>query len=225
MGPSWRATPAEIGPGWAGRVTPGPARATGPRRCPPGAIIGRHPYLESTVSDHLTPDAIAALLLASAHAVAAEASALGARARVRPRDGEWCANEIVGHLIEAERRGFNGRIRAILAPAEGEPEPALVGWDQPAVAAARRDELKETTDLLAELADLRADSLALVRGLGPADLGRRGLHPRVGPLAVDDIVHEWVHHDREHLVQLLEVSRTFAWAGMGAARRFSDPSA
>ena len=90
------------------------------------------------MTESLSPDALTALLLASAHAIAAEASALGPRARVRPADGAWCANEIIGHLIEAETRGFNRRIRAILA----DREPVLETWDQPAVAAARDDREK-----------------------------------------------------------------------------------
>lgn len=173
------------------------------------------------MTDNLSPDAIAALLLASAHAIAAEATALGPRSTTRPAEGEWCANEIIGHLIEAESRGFNGRIRAILAT----DEPTLATWDQPAVAAARDDRSKRTDRLLEELAELRADSLALVRDLDAADQARRGIHPAIGPLTVGEIIHEWVHHDREHLAQLLEVSRTFAWAGMGAARRFTEPGA
>ena len=112
------------------------------------------------------------------------------------------------------------RIRTILA----EHEPLLVTWDQPAVAAARNDQAKETSDLLTELAELRADSLALVRGLGRDDLDRAGIHPKVGRLTVQDLVHEWVYHDREHLKQLFEVSRTFAWDGMGGARRFTEPA-
>ena len=43
--------------------------------------------------------------------------ALGDEAGWRPAPGEWSANECVGHLIEAERRGFAGRIRPILAAA------------------------------------------------------------------------------------------------------------
>lgn len=173
------------------------------------------------MSDLLSPDAIAALLLASVHALAAEATALGPRATERPAEGEWCANEIIGHLVEAEARAFNGRIRVILEA----DAPELAAWDVPAVAAARDDRSKPTEALLAELADLRADSLALVRGLTDADLARVGRHPRVGEISVSDLVHEWVHHDREHLRQLLEVSRTFAWAGMGAARRFTESGA
>ena len=39
----------------------------------------------------------------------------------RPAPGEWSANECVGHLIEAERRGFAGRIRRSSPTATGRP--------------------------------------------------------------------------------------------------------
>jgi hypothetical protein len=168
--------------------------------------------------------AIARLLEASAIAIAGEASALGDLARVRPAPEDWSANEVIGHLIEAERRGFNGRIREILSAAPG-TESALTTWDQPTVAAARNDRATATSDLLHELAELRADSIDLLHGLDTEALARRGIHPRVGPLRVDEIAQEWIHHDREHLKQLLDVTRAFAWNGMGAAQRFIDPSA
>jgi hypothetical protein len=179
--------------------------------------------MSDPVSGPLTMAAAAALLEASAHALNAESTALGPLARTRPAADEWCANEVIGHLLEAEGRAFAGRIRLILSAAADEPEPELATWDQPTVAAGRRDDLRETEELLAELADLRTESLVLVRSLRPVDLARTGRHPHVGSLAVGDIVHEWVHHDREHLKQLLDVSRSFAWAGMGAARRFTEP--
>src|SRR5258708_30662270 len=50
--------------------------------------------------------------------------------------GEWCVNEVVGHVIEAEKRGFAGRIRHILH----EPEPELETWDSHAVAKERSEE-------------------------------------------------------------------------------------
>src|SRR4051794_31598606 len=82
------------------------------------------------------PDAIAAVLIpllrATAEIVRAEAGALTAdRSSWRKDPSSWCVNEVIGHLIEAEQRGFAGRIRAILAS----DNPRLVGWDQPAVAA------------------------------------------------------------------------------------------
>lgn len=165
----------------------------------------------------LAPDRIADLLAATASVVTAELAALGTACNWRPAPGEWSANECVGHLIEAERRGFAGRIRHILA----EDRPLLETWDQPAVAAARHDERRDGAELATEFAALRADSLDLVRSLGPVELARVGSHPQVGDLRVDELLGEWVHHDRNHVRQLLAVTQARVWGQMGNARRFS----
>lgn len=163
---------------------------------------------------------IADLLEASAAIAVEELRALGAESGWRPRAGEWSANDCVGHLIEAERRGFSGRIRQILAAPPDAPA-TLVAWDPPAVAEERRDNERPGTELAAEFAALRADSVAQVRALAPADLKRYGIHPHVGPLRVDELLGEWVHHDRNHIRQLLEVTQLRVWGQMGNARRFS----
>ena len=123
----------------------------------------------------------------------------------------------MGHLIEAEQRGFAGRIRTILA----EQRPKLVPWDQPAVAAARGDCDKVGTALAAEFRALRTASLELVTALRPADLDRVGIHPEVGELRVRDLLGEWVHHDRNHVRQLLANTQARVWPQMGNAQRFS----
>ena len=164
---------------------------------------------------------IADLLAASAATIVAEMQALGADGGWRPEHGEWSANECVGHLIEAERRGFAGRIRQILAADRPDIPADLEGWDPPAVAEARRDHLRPGAELAAEFAALRVDSVALVATLGSADMGRTGIHPEVGPLRVDELLAEWVHHDRNHIRQLRAVTQARIWAQMGNARRFS----
>ncbi len=168
-----------------------------------------------------TPAQLAAFLDASHQAIVAEMRALGPHAAERLIDGAWCANEVIGHLIEAERRGFAWRLRSMLA----EERPHLQTWVPPAVAAARRDDERAPEDLVAELTRLREENLAMIRSLGPAALARIGLHPQVGEVTVSEIVHEWVHHDREHLGQLLELTRRLVWPAMGNARFFSDPDA
>jgi hypothetical protein len=72
---------------------------------------------------------------------------------------------------------------------------------------------------------LRDDSLVLVRSLGPATLARVGIHPQVGEVTVEEIAHEWIHHDRDHLAQLVALSQRLVWPAMGNARRFVDPDA
>jgi hypothetical protein len=166
----------------------------------------------------LEPVAIAALLEASLTTIEAEMAALGEAASWRPAPAEWCANEVVGHLIEAERRGFAGRIRIILAS----DRPTLEGWDQPAVAAARHDCERSPHELVSELRALREESLDLVAKLTPADLLRSGVHPQVGELSVADLLGEWVHHDRNHTRQLLANTQLRVWPQMGNARRFID---
>ena len=172
-------------------------------------------------SEGFTTGRIAALMRVSTDAAAAEIRALGDLARRRPEPDEWCANEVLGHLIEADRRGFIGRVRACLA----EDHPTFMPWDQPGVAAARRDREKDPEAMVAEFLAQRGEDLALVAGLGEADVDRAGEHPSVGPLSVRNLLHEWVHHDREHLAQLMAVSKALAWPAMGNARRFSDPTA
>ena len=84
----------------------------------------------------LDPPAVAGLLQPAATIIRAELSALSAAALTwHPADGEWCVKEVLGHLVETEQRGFAGRIRIILAG----DSPPLEGWDQEAVARARKD--------------------------------------------------------------------------------------
>jgi len=169
----------------------------------------------------LTSTQIADLLAASAATVIAEIIALGDDGGWRPEPGEWSANECVGHLIEAERRGFAGRIRSILATDRPDIPADLESWDPPAVAEARRDHLRSGAELAAEFDALRADAVRLVRSLKAADMARVGIHPHVGPLRVDEVLGEWVHHDRNHIRQMLGVTQARVWSQMGNARRFS----
>ena len=169
----------------------------------------------------LSPIRIADLLAASATTVIAELVALGDEGGWRPEPGEWSANECVGHLVEAERRGFAGRIRRILAAHRPDIPADLEDWDPPAVAEARRDHLRSGAELAAEFDALRADGVRLVRSLKAADMARVGIHPLVGPLRVDELLGEWVHHDRNHVRQMLALTQARVWAQMGNARRFS----
>ena len=172
-------------------------------------------------AEAIPPSRIADLLAASATTILAEIAGLGPDGGWRPEPGEWSANECVGHLIEAERRGFAGRVRRILAADRPDVPAILEGWDPPAVAAARRDDLRSSAELAAEFAALRADGVALVRSLRPDDMPRVGIQPDVGPLRVDELLGEWVHHDRNHVRQLLAVTQARVWGQMGNARRFS----
>jgi DinB family protein len=161
---------------------------------------------------------IVTLLTAAMDAIRGEYSRLPSRVltfRTAPK--EWCILEVLGHLIEAEQRGFAGRIRLMLA----EDGRALERWDPEQVARDRRDWERDPSMLLGEFVRLREVSLQLVERLREADLAKRGEHPTVGTLTVNDILHEWVHHDRNHIAQMMANVQACAWPHMGHAQRFS----
>ncbi|HET7701231.1 MAG TPA: DinB family protein [Candidatus Limnocylindria bacterium] len=167
------------------------------------------------VNAPLRPDDVALLLESTCALIESEMRALGDDGcRFHFASGEWCVNECVGHLIEAERRGFAGRIRDILA---GRP---LHAWDQAEVAGERKDCERVSQSLWMEFMGLRHDSIALVRSLTAADLDRSGTHPTVGELRVRDLLHEWVHHDRNHTRQLLAVQQERVYPHMANAQKF-----
>lgn len=160
----------------------------------------------------------ARLIAATTNHLRVEGAALGdPRAAFHPAEGEWCAKEIVGHLVEADQRGFAGRISRILE----EDRPELASWDQAQVAARRADCHKPWEEVLTEFTSVRRRGLLLLEELSEADLDRVGLHPEVGELRVRDVVHEWPFHDREHLRQLLSNVRVLLWPDLGNARNFS----
>jgi len=165
------------------------------------------------------PEEVAPILEASGEAISRWLGSLPPEISSRhPARGAWCVNECVGHLIEAERRGFAGRIKTMLE----ETEPPLVAWDAAQVEESRADCDRDLRDLLEEFQTLRRQSVALVRSLSAADVRRSGMHPVVSRITIDEILQEWVHHDANHLRQALSNVQAFIWPAMGATQRFSS---
>ena len=169
-------------------------------------------------AERLTVEQIAALLHATAQALRAELQPLGSEAmRWHPAQGEWCINEILGHLLEAERRSFAGRIEQIVE----QPGRRLITWNQTQVARDRRDCERDGHELLQELETMREGSIRLVQELQPEQLALTGDHPDVGDLRVTDVLHVWLHHDRNHVKQLFSHVQAYVWPHMGNAQQFS----
>jgi DinB family protein len=168
----------------------------------------------------LAPREVANALRAALLAVRVECTTLPpAVLRWHPAPGEWCVLSVLGHLIEAEERGFGGRVRTLLA----ETDPEFPRWDPDAVARDRQDCRRDLPTLLAEWTRLREASAALVETLRTEDLSRSGRHPQVGRLSVSDLLAEWVHHDRNHQRQILANVQAYVWPHMGNGQRFSRP--
>ncbi len=118
--------------------------------------------------------------------------------------GTWSPRDVAAHLVDGERAAWIPRIEHLLK--QGEPTP-FVPFDREATIR------QATPPLLAELldtfADLRADNLARLRelDLDADDLARRGVHPELGAVTLEQLIATWVVHDLGHLGQ---VARTMA---------------
>ena len=166
----------------------------------------------------MNPSEVAGVLEASGQSIVSILKGLSPEvASWHPAQGEWCVNECVGHIVEAEKRGFAGRIRIIL----GAQDPDLPTWDRTSIAHARRDCEKKPSELADEIANVRSESVELIRSLKPEQLPRSGNHPEVGRLSVEELLHEWIYHDGNHFRQAVANIQAYVWPGMGNAQKFS----
>ncbi len=134
----------------------------------------------------------------------------------RPEPQEWCINECIGHLIECDLNGFAGRIQNILQ----EERPQLVAWDIAGKVVERRDAERDGLTLLETLATMRRENTQFITSLSPEQFNRVGFHLTVGELSVGDLIFEWIHHDHNHVKQILSNIQAYIWPDLGNAQRF-----
>ena len=77
----------------------------------------------------------------------------------------------------------------------------------------------DPAELLAEFTERRTASITLVQTLTATDLDRGG-SPRGRIPNRQRPLHEWIHHDANHLRQMLANIQTYTWPSMGNAQRF-----
>lgn len=92
-----------------------------------------------------------------------------AQASYRYADGKWSVQDMIGHLADAERVVSYRLLRI----ARGDETP-LAGFDEKAFAVAAHADRRTLSDLVGELAAVRAATLALVHSLDESTLANRG---------------------------------------------------
>lgn len=114
----------------------------------------------------------------------------------------WSPFDVVGHLIAGERTDWVTRLRQILEHGDRHPfEP----FNRTAMFEESKG--KSVAELLDTFATLRAQNLETVRALQlePADFARRGMHPSLGSVTLEQLLATWVTHDMTHLAQISRV--------------------
>jgi hypothetical protein len=136
--------------------------------------------------------------------------------KTRPGAGKWSVQEILAHLEDIEQPGFRARIQAILE----QDRPLLPVFDQERRAVERGYNRKDPRRTLASLARQRKANLRWLRKLGPAQVGRRGVHEKVGEMSAGEFLYEWAFHDLGHLKQILEAKRYALYPHIGNMREY-----
>jgi hypothetical protein len=114
----------------------------------------------------------------------------------------WSAFDVLGHLIHGERTDWLPRIRMILQSGESE---AFEPFDR--FAQFETSKGKSLEELLSTFAELRADNIEALESLNitPDDLAKRGKHPELGSVTLEQLIATWVVHDLDHLAQIVRV--------------------
>jgi DinB superfamily len=114
--------------------------------------------------------------------------------------GTWSPYDVVGHLIHGERTDWIPRAEHLLRHGEAVPFPS---FDRDAMFEASRG--RSLGELLDTFEALRRESLARLEGLHltESDLSRRGLHPELGPVTLEQHLATWVAHDMSHIAQVV----------------------
>ena len=113
--------------------------------------------------------------------------------------GTWTPYEVLGHLIHGERADWIPRVRHLLEHGETRP---FAPFDREAML---REPSGQTVEQLLDTFDaLRRESLAQLSQLSltDADLLRRGLHPALGAVTLNQHLATWVAHDLTHIAQI-----------------------
>lgn len=127
----------------------------------------------------------------------------------------FTAIEQVWHVFDIEVEGYQARFRRTLR----EDAPRLPSIDSEAVAVARCYGERDAGPAFAGLSKARAETIALLAGLGDAELARPATFEGYGTTTLRGLVHFLCSHDQQHLAGL-------QWlAGRIDAERVSAPGA
>ncbi len=117
--------------------------------------------------------------------------------RMRPFEGKWTPNEVIGHLTDSEWV-YGYRLRLILC----EDNPTIVGTNQDLWVASQRHNEREPAELVEMFRTMRQFNLALWKRMSPADLKRSGQHNERGPEPLEVMLPMQAGHDLSHLDQI-----------------------
>ena len=156
------------------------------------------PFYAGYIGEVLETDPVAVMGTQAAETQALLSRISEEQSLFRYAPDKWSIRELVGHLADAERIFCYRALRI----SRGDETP-LEGFDENAFVAAAGFDRRPFSSLVAELAALRAGTIAMFNGLEPAMWNRRGIanNARVSVRALAYII---PGHERHHIKVLQE---------------------
>lgn len=116
----------------------------------------------------------------------------------RKREGAYTPSEVVGHLIANEQSNWIPRMNVIISNNENKALPPLdrEGFD-------KNLSLEERLELFSSLRTSNIKKLQ--ENFNPDDLTKKGIHPSLGEVTLDQLLATWVVHDLTHTFQVVEI--------------------
>jgi hypothetical protein len=120
-------------------------------------------------------------------------------------EARWGPPEVLAHVEEMLPFWLGETERILDGPASGPVPFGRVATDAVRIGIIGRDRTLPLRELFARVRSDGARMSARMRTLSDADATRTGLHPRLGPMIVADLLDRFVvSHMEEHVVQLRE---------------------
>lgn len=116
----------------------------------------------------------------------------------------WSPYDVIGHLIHGENTDWIPRAKIIISDI---PNKTFEPYDRFAQFTNNKGESLIT--LLDTFAQLREKNIRILRSLeiNSEDLEKKGMHPELGEVTLENLLAAWVVHDLGHITQ---ISRTMA---------------
>ena len=124
--------------------------------------------------------------------------------RWRPIPSKWSIGELICHLRDVEREVFQTRLHRTL----NEDQPVFELWDQERAAEERDYTSQNAREALADLRQLRRETVSMLESVPLGAWDRIGVHPERGPATVEQQVTRQIrNHDVTHLIQIKDILR------------------
>ena len=127
----------------------------------------------------------------------------------------WSPYDIIGHYIHGEKTDWIPRMEIIL----GLGDKNFIPFDR--FAQFNDSKGKSLDDLLDEFSSLRSSNISKLKAaVSDSDLQKTGIHPKFGPVTLEQLLAAWVAHDLTHIYQISRVMARQYGAAVGPWKEF-----